>query len=383
MPFITEANELFFLNTWVSALNGTDFIAADGPRADALYATLRSSIQTLYMMHEIDVAANRTASGDTGDDGGAHNVDEAWGIWAGDGTGTCTVLGLAQEAAANAKTGNDVTAETLAIFLALQATAKAGDSPAYNAERTKLLNRGIVLPGIQTVLNFASKMSSDPSAQASAFANFRTIEPTLKAVSPTAVADILSAINIAGAPQADGYATIQAALASPEVLSAFGLTTKDLGIFAPPPPSPSPTPSPTCSFKGNFRIKSVACPGKFLTVPLNCSDTTVALRAMASGATMRTTWKFNANANNFAPIKSARQCTKKVLSTGAKPSLTGSFAPKYKVVPTSASQCSTVNLVSSDRVGKGQFLSVSKDCKSFAWAASGASAQARFIVRSA
>lgn len=70
------------------ALNGTGALASASPavRAAFLNTLSQSFIQTVYMMHEIDVAWNRTGLGQTGDASGApHNLDEAVGIWAGTG----------------------------------------------------------------------------------------------------------------------------------------------------------------------------------------------------------------------------------------------------------------------------------------------------------
>ncbi|KAG7668890.1 hypothetical protein Ndes2437B_g06621 [Nannochloris sp. 'desiccata'] len=238
-PYIAEYNEVLFLESFVTELNGTTFLSEDDDRAAALYATLRSTVSVLYMMHEMDVAMARTALNELDDDTGApHALDEAYCIWAGDTTGECTPLGLAKEAAQAAGLSNDLQAEFLELFLAMQVASRSGDSDAFNTARETFINRGIVLPHIQMVLKNAQQMvERNPreqrgrpeagTAQAFAFAYYRTILPLVKEVSSTASSAIEDAINISGVPKPNAYNKIQKAFAS--VISSFDIAKADLG----------------------------------------------------------------------------------------------------------------------------------------------------------
>lgn len=233
-PYLAAfGNDTTFLNTWMVAINTSAPFTTDAARAAAELATVHSSIQTLYMMHEIDTAWVKTQAGSINVTTGApHNVDEAWGIWAGDAQGACSLDGLVKEGAAAAGT---VAGDFLPTYLTIYDAAKTGDSAAYAVQRSILINRGIVLPGLQLTLSFAKKVDQDPFSasgpQAAAYAYFRTILPLIQGASADAAAAVVAAINPGGAPSSDAFTKVQQALLP--LLPAFGLTGADLGVFAP------------------------------------------------------------------------------------------------------------------------------------------------------
>jgi Low iron-inducible periplasmic protein len=334
----------------------------------------------MYMAHEIDVAANKTAFNVTDDAAGApHNLDEAYGIWAGDGKGECSPLGLAKEAVQAAGTGNDIAAETLNLYLTMQAASRTGNAAKFNAARDTFIKRGIVLPHIQMVLKQAQEMTTDAgtAAQASAFAYFRTILPYIKAASTSDADAISNAINISGAPQANAHAAIQKAFAS--VLPYLGFTKADLGVLA--PASPSPPPPQSCSYKGNFRLRSVSCPTLLIATSLDCSSTAITLRKSSDATGDRTIWKFDQGPGAFGAINSARKCLNSVFAVTSVPSLATSG--KFKASPVILGDCKTVSLVAEKPTSKGTYLAANKACTALSWTSSDSSSQAKFTIASA
>ncbi|KAG7668889.1 hypothetical protein Ndes2437B_g06620 [Nannochloris sp. 'desiccata'] len=388
-PYIAEYNEVLFLESFVTELNGTTFLSEDDDRAAALYATLRSTVSVLYMMHEMDVAMARTALNELDDDTGApHALDEAYCIWAGDTTGECTPLGLAKEAAQAAGLSNDLQAEFLELFLAMQVASRSGDSDAFNTARETFINRGIVLPHIQLILSIAQQFTNDDgtdavatavdpatTAQASAYAYYRTILPLIQEVSSFASSAIEDAINISGAPQEDAFAIIQEAFLS--VLSSFDLSIDDLGDFAPV----LPPPQDECSYEGDFRIKSVSCPNFVIAASLGCHFKTVGLRKSFFAKGERSVWQLDQAAGDYGTITSARDCPNNVLSATSKPSL--ATRGQFMISPVTAGNCDTVNLVAQKATSKGAYLAANKLCTGLRWTKSGDSSTAQFTITSA
>jgi hypothetical protein len=237
-----------FLNSWVDALaNGTDAkFATPAERAAALLGVLHGSVQSGYFVFKVDKALAKARAGN--ETSARNEVDEAWGIWAGDGSGSpCTLAGLAK-AGADAAGAPSVDAAVLATFNAAYAASLAGDAVALERARDTIVARAIVLP--ETRLLLAAAQAIDAAAakgaptaplQAAAYSYFRTIWPLIGANSDAAKA-VLAAINLGGAPAAGAFAAVRDAV--PTWAGRFGITDADLGAFAKPaPPKPSPKPA--------------------------------------------------------------------------------------------------------------------------------------------
>jgi hypothetical protein len=375
----------FFLDAWVMALNGTSFLSQATSRAGALYATVRSSIPMLNAMAELDAGMFKTFTKQTT---ASSHVDKAWALWAGNGNTSCSLLRMASEAAAFAQTGVDARAESVGLFLSLQAAAQAGDGDAYVTARNKLITRGIIVPGIQQVLRYALEMDyfTDGAAQAAAYAYYRNIRPLIQARSKATDAAILAAINIGDSPQASAYSTIQRAFTT--VVAELDLDWTDMGILAPNVPVLDVVPEippRKCFYIGNYRIQSVVCRGQYLAFPLNCGSNAVNLRRRNQALDARTIWKFNGTSVSYEPIRATRKCPSDVLAANTKLSMgTSGIKWKYNPVPIKYTTCAQVNLIaqgrSSKKVGGAKYLAVRSDCKGFRWTTKGDSSEARFIL---
>jgi hypothetical protein len=208
-------------------------------------------------MHEVDQALIKARAGDAAGrnatTGGPHNVDEAWGIWAGDGSGSvCTLSGLAK-LGANAAKAPSVDPAVLAAVQAAYAASLSGDAAALERAREAIISKAIVLP--ETLLLLAAAQSIDavvkagasPAAlQATAYSYFRTISPLIGADSDAAKA-VLAAIHLGGAPAANVFTAIRDVV--PAWAGRFGITDADLGASVKPaPPAPAPVkPATKCA----------------------------------------------------------------------------------------------------------------------------------------
>jgi hypothetical protein len=208
-------------------------------------------------MHEVDQALIKARAGDAAGRnataGGPHNIDEAWGIWAGDSPGSvCTLSGLAK-LGANAAKAPSVDPAVLAAVQAAYAASLSGDAAALERAREAIISKAIVLP--ETFLLLAATQSIDavvkagasPAAlQATAYSYFRTISPLIGADSDAAKA-VLAAINLGGAPAVNVFTAIRDVV--PAWAGRLGITDADLGAFAKPaPPAPAPVkPATMCA----------------------------------------------------------------------------------------------------------------------------------------
>lgn len=261
-----------FLNSWVDALiNGTDArFATPAERGAALVGVIHGSVQSNYFMHEVDAALIKARAGDAAGrnatTGGPHNVDEAWGIWAGDGSGSvCTLSGLA-ELGANAAKAPSVDPAVLAAVQAAYAASLAGDAAALERARETIISKAVVLP--ETLLLLANAQSIDaavkagasPAAlQATAYSYFRTIWPLIGADSDAAKA-VLAAINLGGAPAANIFTAVRDVV--PAWAGRFGIADADLGAFAKPAP-PAPTPVKPATKCAKAALANRTIPSKF------------------------------------------------------------------------------------------------------------------------
>jgi hypothetical protein len=217
-PFVAAFGPSY-LDAWIVGLtNGTDMeLKAPAERAAALGAALQGPVQSAYFMHEVDEALAKVRAGDAaGRDaatGAPHNLDEAWGIWAGRGDGgACTLSGLAARAAEG-----DADAAVLAAMEDAYAASLSGDAAALERARETLVREAVVAPQTRLLLAGAEAIDAaaaagEPTAalQAETAAHFRSIWPLVGADSPAARA-VLEALNVGGAPAEGVAAAVRAA----------------------------------------------------------------------------------------------------------------------------------------------------------------------------
>jgi hypothetical protein len=219
-PFVAAFGPAY-LDAWVVGLaNGTDAeLKTPAERAAALGSALQGPVQSAYFMHEVDEALAKVRAGDAaGRDaatGAPHNLDEAWGIWAGRGDGgACTLSGLAARAAEG---DADADAAVLAAMEDAYAASLSGDAAALERAREALVREAVVAPQTRLLLAGAAAIDAaaaagEPTAalQAETAAHFRSIWPLVGADSPAARA-VLEALNVGGAPAEGVAAAVRAA----------------------------------------------------------------------------------------------------------------------------------------------------------------------------
>jgi hypothetical protein len=164
-----------------------------------------------------------------------------------------------------------------------------------------------------------------------------------------------------------------------------GPTSPSGSIPSPPPPKIPSTSTRRCTYRANgYRIRSLACKDRYLTVSSSCSVNTVALTTLANAPGARHQWNLsNVTSSTAGNVRSRRNCPNSFLNSSNKAGLSNPSSPssrsvQHRVRPTSSASCLTVRMQSIGR--SNGFLATTADCKGLRWVKTGTSTYTRFAL---
>lgn len=214
-------------------------------RNETIVKGAESMIQTVYLLHEVDEAADKIRNRSlTVTTGAPHNVDETWAIWVGE-RPDCSLWGLAYRRGKEFGTlvdcdNSQVNVAMLNAHKAMYAAAQTGDLDTFNQQRDEVI-RQFMIVGIQNALKYsqlmdAARAKNEPDTveaeQAEGYAYFRTIEPLVAAADPTAATSIKAVFYPGNPPPANALQTVRAAVQ--KVMPDYNITADDIGTFGAP-----------------------------------------------------------------------------------------------------------------------------------------------------
>ncbi|KAI8476814.1 MAG: Low iron-inducible periplasmic protein-domain-containing protein [Monoraphidium minutum] len=252
-PFWTMYQKHFNNPVWmddllVRAFSGIPPYDNDIARVQLIVKTLESSMQSAYMMHELDAAIERTKAGKkgSGPDGALYSLDKAWAIFVGE-QSDCGLWTVSMKRANEYGTKKDcdtsmVAFNILTAMKAAQTAVKAGDVKALTAARNKVQSQ-LAAMFIQATIKYANEMYLDKLSmdklslsnrsaaehQVEAFAFYRSIAPLVHAANETA-GQALDFWLFPGQPVVDNV-DLKAARAFNAAYKGLGVTPKDIGEF--------------------------------------------------------------------------------------------------------------------------------------------------------
>lgn len=219
-----------------SALGGTP--SNLDARLELAEKGVETNLQWLYLMHELDEAADKIRKNQLSASSGApHNIDETWAIYVGE----AKACGLFDQVN---KRGNDfgtmgtcaaAKANELALssHLRMYRAAQEGNLAAFERAR-KDMERVMLIQNIQNVLRYSQFMDDDlkngkdpVDDQAEGYTFFRTIAPLVNMTNPAAAKAVMDVMT-PGTPIAAGSNQKVAAALQP-VYARWNLTADDLG----------------------------------------------------------------------------------------------------------------------------------------------------------
>jgi len=192
-PFFDNYTTYFgsaaFLDKFVmDALNGNPPFTKDSQRTEAASKSVESTLQMVYLMHELDEAAGKIMKNDLSASKGApHNIDETWALYVGEDK-SCGLYDQGLKRAVDFGTLESCTAgksnsQALAAHQKMYQASLAGDIPRFEAARQEMVE-AFLITYLQSTLKYAKMMDQDLAAgkdpsehQAEGFAFFRTIQP--------------------------------------------------------------------------------------------------------------------------------------------------------------------------------------------------------------
>ncbi|KAL4451592.1 hypothetical protein ABPG75_007254 [Micractinium tetrahymenae] len=226
LTYIDYLSELYFMDaaveealTLTPATTSAQASGLTGPGA-AVGSVLKLSLQGLlmvnYVMHEMEGGLNKTQTGAANNTdparGAPHNVDEAWGLYAG--AGVCgSILSLVTEMSKAFGARRDSVDRTkceslthnaiLAAFKKMYAAALASDATAFKKGRDSLASL-IAVPFIQGTIKAAAEVSRRVGLKQSAvlplaqgYGYWRAVEPLVAAVDQDAADAVTAALKAA------------------------------------------------------------------------------------------------------------------------------------------------------------------------------------------
>lgn len=226
----------------MAALNGAAPFTSQPARLEGSEKSVETMLQWVYLMHELDEAAEKIRNNQLSASSGApHNIDETWALFVGEAK-SCGLYDQVMSRAANF--GTQTTCSTAkATELALSAhirmyrAAQEGDLRAFERAR-KDMERVMMIQCLQATLRYSNLMERDmrdkndvlmADHQAEGFVFFRTIAPLVNMTNPATAREVLS-IMTPGAPVATG-ASSKVATALEPVYAKWNLTAEDMGTL--------------------------------------------------------------------------------------------------------------------------------------------------------
>ncbi|KAL4427295.1 hypothetical protein ABPG77_003204 [Micractinium sp. CCAP 211/92] len=216
LRYIDYLSELYFMD---SAVEEALTLNPATSSAQVLKLSLQGLLLANYVMHEVESGLNKTQSGAANNTdparGAPHNLDEAWGMYAGEwqrANGSCgSILALANEmskafgARRDSPDGTKCQSLThnniLTVFKKMQAAALVGNVNGFKKGRDALANL-IAVPFIQGTIKFAAEVSRRLALKQSAalplaqgYGYWRTIEPLVAAVDQAAADAVTAALQ--------------------------------------------------------------------------------------------------------------------------------------------------------------------------------------------
>lgn len=246
------------------AFAGDEPYKTTAQRNETIVKGIESNLQTVYLLHELDEAADKIRAKKLSPiDGAPHNVDETWAIYVGL-TPACSLWGASQKRSMEfgtmeSCTSSQVNAGMLNAHRRLYAAASAGNLAAFQDAQAEVV-RLFLITYIQATLKYAELMDKARAKndlntlqadQAEGAAFFRTIEPLVARANNRSAATVKQVMSVgAPVPPSGALAVVKPALEA---------TYADLNI------SPAEI--------GSYGAKQ----------PLNCAPTSSAASSAATG----------------------------------------------------------------------------------------------------
>ncbi|WIA14465.1 hypothetical protein OEZ85_002990 [Tetradesmus obliquus] len=214
-------------------------------RNETIVKGLESALQTVYLLHELDEAADKIRDRKlSAADGAPHNIDETWAIYVGE-RPDCSLWGASHKRAREFGTMQDcntskVNAAMLAAHRAMYKAASDGDLAAFNAQVAEV-QRLFLITYIQATLKYAELMDRAVAAkdqetlqadQAEGYMFFRTIEPFIARANNRSAEAIANVLRPGNPAPPNTLAIVRPALEA--TYGRLGITPADIGTFVIP-----------------------------------------------------------------------------------------------------------------------------------------------------
>eukprot|EP00775_Hariotina_reticulata_P009084 gene9084-9254_t len=236
-------NTSAFLDEPISkAFAGVSPYKSIAQRNETIVKGLESNLQTVYLLHELDEAAEKIQKGQLSAATGApHNVDETWAIYVGE-RPDCSLWGASQKRAVEFGTMQDcelskVNAGMVAAHRAMYKAAVDGDLRAFSQQQAEVV-RLFLITYIQATLKYAELMdralakndlNTLEADQAEGYAFFRTIEPYIARANNASAAAIRKVLYPGNPVPPNVLSIVQPALAA--TYGKLGISQADIGSF--------------------------------------------------------------------------------------------------------------------------------------------------------